>query len=192
MSKLETISKLLSQAEIFSGLPDTELQKCAGAFREVRFGKGEMLFSRGDPGTNLYLIAEGRVRLAISSDEGRELSFRHATAGDLFGEIAALDGGPRTAEATALTPIVAYSLDRNTLAELLLQRPAIAAKLIEYLCKKLRETSSQLEAIALHPLHVRLARFLAFALENRQAPAGKRVPLELGFSQGELALLLGA
>src|SRR5258708_39026308 len=140
MSKLEAISKLLSQAEIFSGLPDSELQKCAAAFREAHFGKGEMLFARGDPGANLYLIAEGRVRLAISSEEGRELSFRHATTGDLFGEIAALDGGPRSAEATALTPITAYSLDRTALRELLFQQPAIAAKLIEFLCKKLRET----------------------------------------------------
>jgi CRP-like cAMP-binding protein len=92
----------------------------------------------------------------------------------------------------ALTPIVAYSLDRNNLRELVSQHPVIAAKFVDFLCKKLRETSSQLEAIALHPLHVRLARFLVFALGTRQAPPGKRVPLELGFSQGELALLLGA
>jgi CRP-like cAMP-binding protein len=183
---------LLAQTELFAGLPEPELRVCAGLFREVRFGKGEVLFTRGDAGTHLYLVAEGRVRLAASTDEGRELSFRHAAAGELFGEIAMLDGGSRSADATCLTPVAAYRLDRRAFRGLISERPVIAARMIEFLCKRLRETSSQLEAIALHPLNVRLARFLLFALGTRTAPAGKRVPLELGFSQGELALLLGA
>jgi len=71
-------------------------------------------------------------------------------------------------------------------------RPGISAGVIAFLCRRLRETSGQLEGIALHPLEVRLARFLLLALGNREAPAGKRVPLDLGFSQSELAQLLGA
>jgi CRP-like cAMP-binding protein len=126
------------------------------------------------------------------SEEGRELSFRHAGAGDLFGEIAALDGSFRTADATALTDVAAYVLERNAFRELWSARPGIAAGIIGFLCRRLRETSGQLEAIALHPLEVRLARFLLLALGEREAPPGKRVPLELGFSQGELAQLLGA
>ncbi len=72
------------------------------------------------------------------------------------------------------------------------RHPVIADRLIEFLCRRVRETTDQLEAIALHPLHVRLARFLLVALGERQAAPGKRVPLEIGFSQGEVALLLGA
>jgi CRP-like cAMP-binding protein len=63
---------------------------------------------------------------------------------------------------------------------------------IAFLCRRLRETSGQLEAIALYPLEVRLARFLLLSLGSRSAPPGKRIPLELGFSQTELAQLLGA
>ena len=192
MSRTETIAALLSKTELFAGLDSCELRKCAEAFREMKCAKGEMLFARSDPGTDIYLVAEGRVRLATSTEEGRELSFRHATAGDLFGEIAALDGGPRLAEATALTPVTAYSLRPASFRELLTRFPAVSDRLISFLCRRLRDTSSQLEAIALHPLHVRLARFLIFALKDRQVVPGKRVPLELGFSQGELALLLGA
>jgi CRP-like cAMP-binding protein len=192
MPKAETLVPLLSKTELFSGLGELELRTCAEAFREARFAKGEMLFARGDAGTQLYLVLEGRVRLATSTDEGRELSFRHAASGEVFGEIATLDGGPRSAEATALTPVTAYALDRGALHELIARDPAIANRMITFLCGRLRDTSHQLEAIALHPLHVRLARFLLFALGGRQAPPGKRVPLELGFSQGELALLLGA
>src|SRR3970282_938803 len=107
---------------------------CASAFRSARFSAGEMLFSRGDPGTHLYVVVEGRVRLAITTEEGRELSFRHATAGDLFGEIAALDGSHRTADATALTDVVAYALERNAFRSLWSSRPEISAGVIAFLC----------------------------------------------------------
>jgi CRP/FNR family transcriptional regulator, cyclic AMP receptor protein len=192
MSAKDVLTPLLAKTDLFGGLDPQELTACAAAFREVRFDKGEMIFGRGDAGARLYVVVEGRVRLAVASEEGRELSFRHAAAGDLFGEIAALDGSPRTADATALTNVLAYALERNTMRDLWSKRPGISAGIIAFLCRRLRDTSSQLEAIALHPLEVRLARFLLFALHDRQAPPGKRVPLDLGFSQGELAQLLGA
>lgn len=69
---------------------------------------------------------------------------------------------------------------------------SLLSAVIAFLCRRQRETTSQLEGIALHPLDVRLARFLLLALGSRQAPPGKRLPLDLGFSQGELAQLLGA
>jgi CRP/FNR family transcriptional regulator, cyclic AMP receptor protein len=189
---IKEIVALLSGTELFGGLDTADLMACAAAFRAVRFAKGELLFTRGDPGTHLYLVAEGRVRLATASREGRELSFRHAVAGDLFGELAALDGGGRSAGAAALTPVRAYALPRTAFHKLWSTRPKIADKMVAFLCRRIRETSTQLEGIVLHPLHVRLARLLLIALGNRQAVPGKRVPLELGFPQGELAQLLGA
>jgi CRP-like cAMP-binding protein len=192
MGKADQVLALLGKTELFGGLANSELQLLAENFREVSFGKGEMMFARGDAGEHLYLIASGRVRLATSTDEGRELSFRHAAPGEVLGEIAALDGGPRSAEATALVSVTAYSLERRVLRELVARQPTIAGRFIDFLCQRVRHTSEQLEAIALHPLHVRLARFLLVALGDREAGPGKRVPLEIGFSQGELALLLGA
>jgi CRP-like cAMP-binding protein len=192
MSNNEVIVSLLSQTKLFGGLAADDIVACAARFRQVRFGKGEMLFARGEPGTHLYLIAEGRVRLAIANEEGRELTVRVAGPGELFGEIASLDGSPRSAGATALTEVLAHSLERRAFQALWSKHDAIAAALMSFLCGRLRETTSQLEAIALHPVDVRLARFLLFALGKRRAPPGKRVPLDLGFSQGELAQLLGA
>ena len=66
---------------------------------------GEMLFARGDPGNEIYLVVEGRIRISVLSSDGRELSFAHAVPGDVFGEIAALDGSPRSADATAITSV---------------------------------------------------------------------------------------
>src|SRR4051812_27817626 len=192
MAGKEDIGALLARTDLFGGLAPEELAACAAAFRPARFAKGEMLFARGDPGTHLYLVAEGRVRLAIATGEGRELSFRHAAAGDLLGEMAALDGAPRSADATALTAVSAYGLERGAFRTLWSTHPAISTAVVSFLCRRLRETSGQLEAIALYPMDVRLARYLLVALGTRQAPPGKRVPLELGFSQSELAQLLGA
>jgi CRP/FNR family cyclic AMP-dependent transcriptional regulator len=186
------IIRLLASTELFKGLEADVLAACAGKFRELKFKKGKILFSRGDVGTHLYLVAEGQVRLAIATSDGRELSFQIAVAGDLIGEIAVLDGGPRSAEATALTPVTAYALDRNAFHELWSAHASVTNAVITFLCRRLRDASDRLEAIALYPMEVRLARFLLVALGDRQAPPGRRVPLELGFTQGELALLLGA
>ena len=192
MSGNNTVIALLSRTELFGGLSADDLAACAASFREAKFTKGQALFVRGEPAASLYLVEEGRVRLAVVTEEGRELSFRHAVSGDLFGEIAALDGGPRTADATALTAVKAHALDRNSLQSLCAGRAAISEKIVRILCRRLRETSGQLESIALYPMHVRLARFFMIAIGDRKPPPNKRLPLELGISQGELALLLGA
>jgi CRP-like cAMP-binding protein len=186
------LTRLLAETELFKTLSAADIGACAARFREVRLEKGELLFSRGDPGTHLYLVAEGQVRLAIATSAGRELSFQIATTGDIFGEIALLDGWPRSAEATALTPVTAYSLEREAFRELWARHPPIADAVVAFLCRRLRDLSDKLEGIALYPLETRLARFLLMALGDRQPPPGRRLALELGYSQGELAQLLGA
>jgi len=188
----ERIVELLAGTELFKSLRPDDLAACAAAFRKVQFTKGEMLFARGDPGTHLYVVSEGQVRLAINTSEGRELSFEIAGAGILFGEIAVLVGSPRSAEATALTRTTAYALDRNDFHRLRSVHPTISEAVITFLCRRLRDVSDKLETVALYPLEVRVARFLLAALGDKQAPPGRRVPLELHFSQSELALLLGA
>lgn len=186
------IVDLLADAELFGALDPSDRVACAAKFREIRFGKGEMLFARGDPGAHLYIVSEGQIRLAVATSEGRELSFQIVGPGDLFGEIAVLDGQTRSAEATALIQSTVYGLERSDFHRLRATNPAISEAVIFFLCTRLRSVSDKLETIALYPLEVRLARFLLAALQGRKAPGGRRVPLELLYSQSELALLLGA
>jgi CRP/FNR family cyclic AMP-dependent transcriptional regulator len=188
----DAVVRFLATAPLFKDLGADEQAACAAAFREQRFNKDQVIFGRGDPGTHLYLITNGQIRLSIATSDGRELSFQIAGAGDLIGEIAVLDGRPRSAEATALTPVMTYALDRNTFQNLRSVHPGISDAVITFLCWRLRDVSDRLEGIALYPMEVRLARFLLLALGNRQAAPGRRIPLELGFTQGELATLLGA
>lgn len=192
MADKPALVSLLAQTSLFAGLSADDLTALAAQFKERQLAKGATIFLRGDPGQHLYLVESGRIRLAISTADDRNLSVRHATEGDLFGEIAALDGGPRTADAVAITKAKIHCLDRQKFRDVWANHAATAARVVEFVCRRLRETTAQFESVALDPLDVRLARFLLSALGSRRAPPGKRVPLELGFSQAELSQLLGA
>jgi len=187
------IVDLLGKSALFGSLADTDRAAIAARMRRVDFEPDQMIFSRGDPGREIYLVLEGRIRLSILSSDGRELSFAHAGPGNIFGEIAALDGGERTAGATAISRVQAMALPQRAMMELIENNPKVGLAAIRFLCTRLRETDQRLEAIALHRIEVRLARLMLSAL-RLQAPgaSGKNVSLELGMSQGELALLIGA
>jgi CRP-like cAMP-binding protein len=185
-------AQLLARTELFGKLPAESIAQIAERLHAVQFKRGQTIYARGDAGNALYLIRTGQIRFSVVSGDGRELSVRVANAGEVIGEIAVLDRQPRTATAVALTAVNAFSLSRTDLDRLLLQEPQLARNAIDFLCHRLRDTTEQLELIALYPIEVRLARFLLIALKGASGQAGKRIPLELGFSQGELAQLLGA
>jgi CRP/FNR family cyclic AMP-dependent transcriptional regulator len=196
VSEIEECAALIAGSAFFgnllTGLAEGEVAKIARTFRPARFDAGQSIFARGDKGDFLLIVAEGRIRLSVVSDEGRELSVRHAVKGDIVGEIAALDGRTRSADAAALSAVKCFLLFRADFHALIRAYPVLSTGVIEFLCTRLRSTTEQLEAIALHPIEARLARFLLVALGGRKAEPGRRVPLELGFSQSELAQLLGA
>jgi CRP/FNR family transcriptional regulator, cyclic AMP receptor protein len=185
--------KLLGGTALFGGLSVADLASIAQYLRPVAFKANQLIFSRGDEGRDIYFVTEGRVRLSILSGDGRELSLTHAAAGDFFGEIAALDAATRSADATALGPTKGFNLPQSGLKILLETNPRVATAAIHFLCRRIRATNEKLEAIALHPIEVRIARFLLTALKLQKIPAkdGKAV-IDLAMSQGELALLVGA
>jgi CRP/FNR family transcriptional regulator, cyclic AMP receptor protein len=186
------IAGLLGRTAFFGGLPAPLLETIASRLREKRYGAGERLFGRGDDGARLYLIVEGKVRLSVVTEDGREIAFRQAGPGDVIGEIAVLDGGPRTADATALGPVRAMQLERSDALALIRSEPEIGIAAIAFLCRRMRDTSAQLEMIALLSIEQRLARFLVALSREAAADARGRVRVSLGMSQTELALLLGA
>ncbi len=190
---MSDVAALLGKTRLFGMLLPDAQQKVAQQMRPVSYGAGQQIFARGDPGTELYLVLDGRVRLSIISLEGRELAFTHAAPGDIFGEIATLDGGARTADATAVSPVKALSLSKPQINTLLDTAPQFARAAIDLLCQRLREGDLQLEVIALHRIEVRLARYLLSAVRQQHGAAPPKKPsIALGISQGELALVLGA
>jgi CRP-like cAMP-binding protein len=184
---------LIEQAALFEPLDAADRKALLAEMRPVSFEAGQAIFSRGDTGRDVYLVTNGRVRLSVLTAEGRELSFAHAEAGSVFGEIAMLDEGPRSADATAVVKTEALSLGRAAFMRLAEKRPHLVDAVVRFLCRRIRDADQQLEAIALCPIEVRLARFFLAAARQRDPEATEgKVSIDLGMSQSELALLIGA
>lgn len=188
-----TLANLLARTLLFGSLSDEERDRLACDMKEVRFMAGQSIFSRGDKGHDIYLVSEGRVRLSVLTSDGRELSFAHIGSCDLFGEIAVIDGGVRSTDATAVTAVVAHTLGKSDLMRHIETYAPVRDAILHFLCQRVREADKQMEGIALYPIEVRLARFfLAAARQKAGSGPGKRIALDLPMSQGDLALLLGA
>jgi CRP/FNR family cyclic AMP-dependent transcriptional regulator len=194
MAHVALVVALLGRTELFGSLSEADRRAVAAEMHEATYESNQLIFGRGDPGEHMHLVVEGRVRLSVLSVEGRVLSFNHANRGDIFGESATLDGQARTADATALTRVTTMTLTRASLRRLMEAKPLLAHAAVASLCRRLRATSEQVEAIALHSVEVRLARFLlaAIALRGQGEVGTQPVVLDLGMSQTELGLLLGA
>lgn len=189
----EALLEMLGRTPLFGALAEADRQAVLQEMRETSFNGGQAIFARGDPGREVYLVTSGRVRLSVLTAEGRELSFAHAEAGQLFGEIAVLDGGVRSADATAVSKVTAVTLSKGALTRLIEQRTEVRDAVIRFLCNRLREADHQLEGIALYPIEVRLARFfLAAARQKEELKPGSKIVIDLPISQSELALLIGA
>lgn len=184
---------LIEKAAMFEPLDDADRRALLAEMRPVGFDAGQVIFTRGDTGRDVYLVTQGRVRLSVLTAEGRELSFAHAETGSSFGEIAMLDEGPRSADATAVVKTDALSLGRAAFMRLAETRPHLVEAMVRFLCRRIRDADQQLEAIALCPIEVRLARFFLAATRQKDPDAVEdRVTVDLGMSQGELAMLIGA
>lgn len=192
MSKTDTV-ELLTRVPLFGSLDVAGRTSVAEALRETKFDSGQAIFSRGDPGTELYIVTKGRVRLSVLTADGKELSFAHAEAPSVFGELAVFDGRARSADATAVGKVEALVLTKAAFVRLLATTPALAEAAIKFLSARLRDADAQLEAIALHSIEGRLARyFLAAAREKDGSGESEHVTISLPISQSELALLVGA
>ena len=178
---------------MFAPLPPEALEAVAAAAQSRSWGPGEVMFQRGDPGDWLVALADGRVKIALLSAAGRELVLRQAEAGEMLGELALFDARPRSADATAVTAVSGHVLTRAAFRAVATRHPALNEAALAHLSAMLRDTTAQLESIALYQLRARVARFFLYALtqlNGEDIPEGAR--LSPGLSQGELAALLGA
>ena len=156
-----------------------------------RLESGEQLFQKGDDGDALYGVLSGNVAIYIGSPTGREIILNVMEAGDMFGEIALLDGLPRTAHAKALEVSEIMQIRRRDFLPFLERQPKLAVHLLELLCERIRWTSDQIEDAAFLSLPARLAkRLLALATVYGEADAqGVRIGMKL--SQSDLGQMLG-
>ncbi len=184
MAGPHNLALMLKANPFFAGLGDEAIEAIAVLCVSRRLDPGETLFLKGDPGDALYALRRGQIRISTGSASGKRLTLNLLGPGDVFGEVALLDGRPRTADAVAVEPTELYTIFRRDFFSLLEQRPSVATRLIELLCERIRWMSSQMEERALQSLETRLAHRLVALSEDY----GR----DLHVSQEELAVFVGA
>ena len=152
--------ELMAATPMFQGVAAPQLDTLARQAKPVRLGAREVLFAKGDPGDRLYLVVSGRVRVGVVSAEGREVTYALIGPGHVFGEIAVLDGGPRTADATAAEPSELLAFDRRDVLAFIRDHGDYGLRLIEILCSRMRHADELLEDIFFLSLPGRLAKQL--------------------------------
>ena len=128
---------LLANVALFAGCNKKELAKVASLVDEVDLPAGTVIARQGHLGQEFFVIAEGRVTVAMPDGTTAPLG-----PGSFFGEMALLDGGPRVATVTADTPVVLLVVDRRSFASLLQETPSVTKKMLAELARRLRAVES--------------------------------------------------
>ncbi|EJW09312.1 transcriptional regulator, Crp/Fnr family [Rhodovulum sp. PH10] len=183
MAKPLEFATLLGTNALFSGLGPEALAAIARLCQMRKLPAGQTLFVKGDPGDALYGVRRGQIRIETGTPSGERMTIEMFGAGDVFGEIAVLDGRPRTADAVAQEDCELFVLPRAEFLKTLEQDGRLAIRIIELLCGRLRSTNERTEEMMFLPLSVRLARRLAALVADFGA--------ELQITQDELAGLVG-
>jgi CRP-like cAMP-binding protein len=186
--------EVLAEVGLFADLSPTELENLALLMRPRAYAKDEVIYLRGDPGTAFYLIISGKVKIALTSPDGKELILRRMGPGAFHGELALLDEEPRSADAIALEESVLLVLQRDAFRQFLQNHPAAAASLLSTVSHYLRRNAELIEDATFLDVPARLARVL---LQLASEPGSTAVPaagavIPEKVKQGELASLVGA
>lgn len=182
---------LLADLDLFRKLRADELNRLVAFTRWARNQARSVLFRKGDPGTSMMVVRHGRVKVCTHGECGKELVLDMFGPGDVFGEIALLDGSPRTADAVAIDDCDLLVLDRRDFIPFLLEHPDASVRMLEVLTYRLRRTTQLLEDVAFREGPARLARrFLRLAeFSGRDVDDGIFVDMPL--SQQQLGDMVG-
>jgi CRP/FNR family cyclic AMP-dependent transcriptional regulator len=167
--------------------PEAFDQLCRYA-KHATLKRGSTIFSKGDAGNSLVAVISGTVKISISSPDGRTAILNLIGPGEIFGEVALLDGQARTADATANTNCEIFVIDRREFLPFVRSQPALAMKFIELLCARLRWTSDQVEQVILQDLPGRLASALIRLTERHRPVEGG---LTIVITQQEISEMVG-
>jgi len=183
----------LSRSFVLSGLPRGELEQVAALMRPRAYRRGEVVFHQRDPGEALHVVRQGRVKIVLLSESGEEAVLGILGPGDVFGEMALLDGGPRSATIVALEPVETATLRRDDLLRLLRRSPAAVDGLLAALARKIRQAREEVGDLMFLGQQAHLAKKLLELAEAHGRPVGdRRVEIGIPLTQEELAGMIGA
>jgi CRP-like cAMP-binding protein len=181
----------LANSALFVDLAPKALDFLAERANRIELERGQTIFRQGDEGDSLYVIAEGLVKVWVSSGEGGEMVLATLRSPDAFGELSAVDGRPRSASATALEPTTLVALDRTTLLDAVHRHPGVADGMMSALGGLARRITEQTSDLVFLDLAGRLAKTLATLADRDGTVDGNTIRLALPLTQTELAEMVG-
>jgi len=181
--------EVLRSSAIFAGLPDDALARLEAACVRRTYRRNQYLWYQGDDGARLVVVASGLVKVVLSSAQGDQVVLTTLGAGATFGELALLDGSPRSASVVAAEPTTVLLLSRATVLDLLGRYPSVLDAMLRTLGNLIRRLTEQAGDLVFLDLGARVAKLLLHLAEAHGA--GSRV-LNLGLSQSDLAQMVGA
>jgi len=178
---------LLRDHPLFGTLPRAVLERFSAHFTKRRIQRGTTIFCKGDARTELIAVLSGSVRISTPAADGREAVLNLIREGEIFGEVALLDGQPRSADAVAASDCEIMVVDRREFIAMVRKQPEFAFKLIETLCARLRRTSEQVEDLMFLDLPMRLAKTILRLADEVEGGW----PRKFAVTQRELSELIG-
>ena len=150
----------LKKVSLFEGLEDSALRTIASEAVTKTVSRNVILFNEGDQTDSLYVILSGRVKVYCSDEEGNEIVLSILEPHDYFGELAVIDGEPRSASVMTLEPTRLSIISRDDFLRYLSGEPEIAIRLLKTLVHKLRQDTKNLKSLALMDVYGRVAKLL--------------------------------
>ena len=186
-------AEALSRCRLFAGMNGESLAVIARTLRARRFRRVEVLFHEGDPGDALLVVVSGAVKVVVPSEDGGEAILATLRRGDFLGELAVLDGAPRSASAVALEATEALALPRDQFLGLVASEPAIRDALLASLSHELRRLTTHVAELHFLDLTGRLAaRLTRLAQDSGEVLADGSIRLDAPLTQTDLASMIGA
>lgn len=182
---------VLRRVTLFADLSDNELAEVEAIARKRSFRKHEVIFHSQEPGSALFILTRGRVKVSINDRQGREIILRILEAGDFFGEMSLLDGEYRSATVTTLEPCQALIIFRDRFSEFIPRHPNVVMKMLTMLSRRLRKANEKIGRLAFADAHEKVASVLTELMEERKVPLSIGAELPLSLTRTELANLAG-
>lgn len=185
-------SRALDRVPLFAPLAAADRAHLLEVSTVRRVAPRKRLFRKGEPGRELFVLLRGRAKAAATAAEGRGTVFAYFEPGEVIGEIALLDGRPRTATVTTVSTCDLLVIARDDFLALLEQRPQVAIQLLAACAARLRNTSTLVEELVFLSLPARLAKKLLHLARAYGSGTGAGIHISLKLSQRELGELVGA
>jgi CRP/FNR family transcriptional regulator, cyclic AMP receptor protein len=183
---------VVRKAPLFSTLDDEAAGALMDSMTASRLERGDILFREGDRGDRLYVIGEGKIKLGLTSPDGRENLLAILGPGEMFGELSLFDPGPRTATATAVAETQLIALIHADLYSFLAGRPAVSLNMLTALARRLRRTNENLSDLVFTDVPGRVAKALLDLSHRFGRAAEDGILVAHDLTQEELAQLVGA